>query len=104
MLKYALRSLDKYWMSIEGDDPVCLNIRLEIKQTGDKTFEVKVLDATIDSQECPFACWLIMKLPVDALCEVNQRIKDSVVTDVTPSLYTLFYTGDIQDANYTPAL
>lgn len=103
MSRFAIRTLPDLWVCLAENDPTHLRVTLEIERVGDHEFNVKVLEARIDETEHPFLVSVLSKLSTDSLKEINQTIREAVLADVKASLFTLFYTGDLQDDNYTPA-
>lgn len=102
MTKYSIWEQKRYYLSF-GEEPVCFNIKVEIKQLAPSEFEARILSATLDQQEEQFACFLLKLLQTQELTAVYNELHSRILEEIKPSLFTLFYTGNLQHADYTPA-
>lgn len=103
MIKTSLYENASYCLSFNGDT-IFLDIRVEIQRITTEAGEVykaKVLSAQLNGVEEGFPIFLVSLLPSAALEKVNERLHEMLVAELSPSLFTLFYVGKIQDANPT---
>lgn len=91
-----------YVLSFNGD-VVYLNIEVLIHRESETgPFLLEITKSQIDCKEMAFACYLIDRMTGHGLAELNELIRVKLTEELTPSLFTLFYAGElIQDATQT---
>lgn len=100
MSKTSIFKKPDYCLSFGVDDVIFLDLEVKITRTGiDKqSFSLEIVKSQLASAQMEFACYLIKMLPADALATLNKDIESALTLELTPSLHSLFYAGDlIQD-------
>lgn len=104
MHKIALYKKDKYYLSV-GEDVVCLNLIVEITQESEpaKKYSAKIVQAQLDPAEDAFSVKILSFMSAPSVESFRAWLHGHILEELNPSLFTMFYTSDLQDANYTPA-
>ena len=103
MSKISLYSNRHYCLSF-GLDTVYLDVEIEITRLSNvdkEVFKARVIRAQLDSLEEAFPIYLVGCMSAEQLKPILDRLEAALLEEIEPSLYTLFYTGNIQDANPT---
>lgn len=94
-MKKSIYSNPKYCLSWHGDT-VFLSIEVEILKTGEESYKANILKAQFDPVEEAFPVWLVSHMASTTLDVIINKLKDRLMEELTPSLFTLFYVGELQ--------
>lgn len=86
----------EYVLSFGRDDVIYIDLEALIHKEGDQgPFRLEIVNCPLNTEKMEFACHLIKKLNAHELRVVTEELKAALVAELTPSLFTLFYTSDI---------
>jgi hypothetical protein len=95
MRKTSRYSKKDYVLSFDGD-VVYLDIEVLVHRESETgPFLLEIVQSQVDCKEMAFACYLIERMTSEGLAALNTNIKVRLVEELTPSLFTLFYAGEI---------
>lgn len=104
-MKTSTYSNPHYCLSF-GNDTVFLDIIVEISRASeiDRTCTMVIKQAQLDLSQEAFPAYLCGLLDGNALTKLQALIDEKLTEELTPSLFSLFYSGDIdQHATDTTA-
>lgn len=94
-MKKSIYTNPKYCLSFSGDT-VFLDIEVEILKITEESFKMIITKAQLDPTEESFPIWLVSYLSTGLLTVVFDELKKRLTDELTPSLFTLFYAGEVQ--------
>lgn len=101
MTKTSVWKQAEYYMSFGVDDVVCLDLEVHIHKEGE-SFHMEIVTSRLAATKMEFAAYLLKLLTVEGLTKFNEDIHTTLVAELTPSLFTLFYAGNLlPDSNGT---
>ena|SRR5688572_14458843 len=95
MRKTSRYTKQDYVLSFNGD-VVYLDIEVLIHREAELgPFLLEIVKSQVDCKEMAFACYLIEHVSAEGLLRLNDMIKNLLTVELMPSLFTLFYAGDL---------
>jgi len=94
MSKISIYKNPAYYLSYGKDDPLLLDVEVKIikQEVG---FSVEIIKCIVHQSE-EFVLFLIQNMSTDGMNIVSERVSSLLVAELLPSLFTLFYAGEIQ--------
>jgi len=95
-MKISTYSNPHYCLSF-GKDTIFIDLVVEITRLNevDRTCTMVIKKAQLDGSEEEFPAYLCSLLTGEALVKLQARIDELLVAELTPSLFSLFYSGDV---------
>lgn len=99
-MKISTYSNPHYCLSF-GNDTVFLDVEVEITRLSEveKKFSARVTKSQLDHTQEDFPAFLVKRMTTEQLASVMAGLNESLLAEIDQSLFSLFYLGEVKDAN-----
>jgi len=94
MSSISTYSAPDYCMSFGNDDVVFVDLVIEISKDVNH-YSLKIVKAQINAKKMEFALFILPFLTDTGALEVNKKIEELLIGELTPRLFSLYYAGEL---------
>lgn len=95
-MRKAIYKNPEYCLSFGVDDVIFVDLEVEIVKTGESSFALEITKSQLNQKQMEFATYLVSMLSADGLHKLNEDLRASLVEELTPNLFSLFYSSEVQ--------
>lgn len=95
MPKISIYKNESYCFTYGADDPVFIDLAVKVTKLSESEFTMELVKYQL-GQQMEFARFLLPFITAEGVMRVESYLRERLTEELTPSLFTLFYAGELQ--------